>query len=226
MKIYLISDCHGNISGLMRALEKHKIIDSKGNRQLARKHQVFSIGDLANCVEDSWIGDIACLDMVGNIIDGMVLGNHELPYLDPSNSFGGFKWHEGIAAKMNQLMAEDLIGAAILHDRTLISHAGVSKHFIVHEDQDNAKYWFEKLEDQWNARNFDYGLFSSVGWHRGGRDKVGGIFWCDFDHEFVPTSFPQIVGHTPRCVRFLKNSLCIDVGAKDQETEPFILEVG
>lgn len=225
MKVWLISDCHGNISGLLRALESKGLIDKHGNRQEPRKNQIFSVGDLANCVEDSWMNDLACLDMVGDIIDGMLIGNHEFPYLDPSNSFSGFHWRPEIHHKIQSLMAEDLIGPALLHDEILISHAGVSKHFIAVEEQNNARYQYEMLEDRWNAKQFDFGHFSAVGWARGGRNKVGGILWCDFEQEFVPTKFPQIVGHTPKYVRQKGNALCIDVGAKDQNTEPFILEL-
>jgi calcineurin-like phosphoesterase family protein len=95
--IYVISDTHGNYDGLIKALRKHKIIDKHGNRQLARKHKLISIGDLANCVEKSKQGDIDCLSMVGETIDYMIMGNHEMGYLDSSNTFGGFHWHPEIA---------------------------------------------------------------------------------------------------------------------------------
>jgi hypothetical protein len=223
MKMYLISDCHGNIDGLMRALENHKLFDKHGNRQLDRRHQIFLIGDGANCVEDSWMGDIAILDMVGDTIDGMVMGNHEFPYVDPTNSFAGFSNERDVRERMNELMDNDVIGSALIWDNTLITHAGFSAEFL-HPDEDVFSV-FNRLEDNWKNRNFSYSPFSSVGRARGGRDKVGGIFWCDFEQEFKPTPFPQIMGHTPRCVRMRKNALCIDVGAKDQETEPFILEL-
>lgn len=223
MKLFLISDCHGNIEGLMRALVKHGLFDNHGNRQLARRDQIFLIGDAANCVKDSWIGDMAILDMVGDTIDGMVMGNHELPYVDSGNSFGGFHFFPEIQHRISMLMNEDLIGAALQWGDTLITHAGFSAEFL-HPDEDVFSV-FHRLEDHWKNRNFSYSPFSSVGWARGGRDKVGGIFWCDFEQEFIPTPFPQIMGHTPRCVRIKGNALCIDVGAKDQNTEPFILEL-
>jgi len=223
MKIFLISDCHGNIDGLLRALESKKIIDKHGNRQLERRHQVISIGDLANCVADSFDGDMACLGLVGNVIDSMLIGNHEMPYLDPENSFSGFRHFTELQHKINQLLDADLIGAAVLHDKTLISHAGLSAQLMSRED--NAEYAFARIEDHWNARNWNYSWFNAVGYARGGRHPIGGILWCDFDREFLPTRFPQIVGHTPKYVRQKDNALCIDVGAKDQETEPFILEL-
>jgi Calcineurin-like phosphoesterase len=223
MKVFLISDCHGNIDGLTRALEKKKIIDKHGNRQLDRRHQVISIGDLANCVSDSLQGDFDCLSLVGEIIDTMLIGNHEIPYLDSENTFSGFRHFPELQHKINSLLNEDLIGAGVLFDKTLITHAGLSRG-ILSIDMD-ANECFNQIESHWNDRNFNHSWFSSVGRSRGGNSNSGGILWCDFEDEFVPTNFPQICGHTPRGVRMKGNALCIDVGAKDQNTEPFILEL-
>lgn len=223
MSLYIISDCHGNYDGLMRALRDKKIVDKNGNRQLARKNKIFSIGDLANCVADSKAGDKACLDLVGPVIDGMVLGNHEVPYFDPANMFNGFWAYESVAKRLNNLMDNGLIHGSILKDRTLITHAGVSKSLLsynmtVIEVHGNISEHFE-------ARNWNASWFASIGYARGGRNHCGGTLWCDFEREFRNTKFPQIVGHTPKYVRMKGNAICIDVGAKDQETEPFILEV-
>lgn len=225
MSIFIISDCHGNIDGLMRALKAKKIVDKNGNRQLARKNKVFSIGDLANCVKESKDGDKACLDLLyDNVIDGMVLGNHEIPYFDHVNiGFNGFVAYESVAKRLNFLMDNGLIFGSILKNRTLITHAGISKTMLSYNMTVNEVH--NHITEHFEARNWNHGFFSSVGYARGGRNHVGGTLWCDFDREFVPTKFPQIVGHTPKYVRMKGNALCIDVGAKDQETEPFILEV-
>ena len=223
MKIYLISDCHGNINGLSRALEKKGIIDSAGNRQLARRHQVISVGDLANCVADSWIGDVECLSLVGEVIDDLIIGNHEMPYLADWNTFNGFSHRPEVMHHINRLMNADLIGGAVICDGILITHAGLSKSMLSIDM--TAKEAFETIDDNFKNRNWNHSFFGSVGYARGGRNFCGGILWCDFEKEFVPTDFPQIVGHTPKYVRLKKNALCIDVGAKDQETEPFILEI-
>ena len=223
MKVYLISDCHGNIDGLMRALEKKGIVDKHGNRQLPRRHEVISIGDLANCVGDSIEGDKACLSLVGDVIDSMLIGNHEIPYIDPANKFWGFVWDEEINNQIEALMSDDLIGASYLFDKTLITHAGLSKSMMSVSMTANEAQMH--IETQWEGRNFGHGFLSSIGRARGGMNQCGGILWCDFDREFIPTDFPQIMGHTPKYVRMKDNALCIDVGAKDQETEPFILEL-
>jgi hypothetical protein len=222
MILDIVSDCHGNIDGLFRALEKKKLVDSSGNRIVGTDHFIVSIGDLANCVGDSISGDKDCLNLVGDVFDTMLIGNHEIPYFDPANKFWGFVWDKEINQKLHSLLDEDLIGAALLSDNTLITHAGISKHFAM---ENSAEFCFSLVEAHWNDRNFNHSCFSSIGFARGGNSQVGGILWCDFDNEFVPTEFPQICGHTPRGVRMKGNSLCIDVGSKEQDTEPFILSV-
>ena len=221
--VFVISDCHGNYDGLLRALRAKKIIDKKGNRQLARKHKVISIGDLANCVGDSIAGDTACIDLVGDVIDIYLMGNHEIPYLDPANKFWGFVFDPVISHKINFLNSEGFILPSVLAGRTLISHAGFSKNMM--SVKMSALEVHQTLINHWGEKNYSYSGFSSIGRARGGMSHSGGIFWCDFDQEFAPTKFPQIVGHTPKYVRMKGNALCIDVGAKDQTTEPFILEV-
>lgn len=225
MRVYLISDCHGNIEGLERALFKAKITNKHGNRQLERRHQVIQIGDLANCVRDSVQGDLACLELVGSVIDSMLIGNHEIPYFDPQNTFWGYSHYEQIDEKLHELYSNNFLGAASLFDKTLITHAGFSRHFLI--GNISVKKVFEKIEEDWNSGNFRHSWFSSVGHARGGRSPAGGIVWCDFHEELMPCAFPQIVGHTvrPNQVRMKDNVLCIDVGSKDPEIEPFILEL-
>jgi hypothetical protein len=120
-------------------------------------------------------------------------------------------------------MSEGFIHGAFLKRDTLITHAGLSKSMMAYSM--TAKEAYDSIEYHFAARNWNHGYFAAVGYSRGGRNPYGGTLWCDFEREFVPTDFPQIVGHTPKYVRMKGNALCIDVGAKDQTTEPFILEV-
>lgn len=225
MKIFVISDCHGNIEGLQRALHKAGITDKHGNRQLARRHHVVQLGDLANCVEDSKEGDLACLDLVGNVIDSMLIGNHEMPYLDMDNSFGGFHAYEEVADKIFELIDRDLLGPSVLVHKTLISHAGITAQLLPPYFE-TAKEVQNKIDYEWSKKNWNNVWFKACGHARGGRYATGGMLWCDFHMEIMPTPFPQIVGHTVgKIPRMKDNILCIDVGAKDPESEPFILEL-
>lgn len=222
--MYVISDTHGNYEGLMRAMVKAKILDNHGKRQTTEA--VVSIGDLVNAVESSIEGDIACLEMLGEEIDTLIVGNHEIPYFDPQNRFGGFHFEAEIA---NALHNKPVV-ATLCYGGVLISHAGLSREYgsvfasILTPDKTASKF-SELLNSYWDDKSYSHSMFSNCGRSRMGDADVGGILWCDFDDEFEPQDFPQIVGHTPRGVRMKGNSLCIDVGAKNQNTEPFILQI-
>lgn len=222
MKIWLVSDCHGNIEGLLRALRKKNLIDDSGKRLESGDNKIYSIGDLANCVEDSLRGDLACLDLVGDVLDGMIMGNHEMPYFDNGNTFWGFQYFPEIQDELEKLLEGDLLGSSVQFGDALITHAGITLQLC---PKGSPSFVHNLLEEHFYAKDWNYSLFSSVGAERGGRSPVGGILWCDFDREFVPTPFPQIMGHTPKYVRMKENALCIDVGSKNPEIEPFILEL-
>lgn len=220
--MYLIGDCHGNAEGLNRALMQARLIDNHGHRTTTEA--IYSIGDLINAVKDSVEGDKACLQMVKDgFIDGIIIGNHEIPYFDKSNTFSGFHHDVVINDTLHELMDTDKIHPAVLVDKTLVSHAGLSAHLSLYLPVEDV---FERLDHAWEERNWNHSWFSSIGHTRGGLSPVGGLLWCDFDDEFVPTEFPQIVGHTPSglCMKG-NNALCIDVGAKDQNTQPLILRL-
>lgn len=82
-----------------------------------------------------------------------------------------------------------------------LSHAGVHEcHIPVNRD---IKYLVDIMaKEAWeNFRNPSHQynwLISSVGWCRGGMDKVGGLLWQDWRYEFKPEIIlgKQIVGHT------------------------------
>lgn len=218
-RVFVVSDVHGNYEPLMQALLQAHIVDKNGERQLPRKDKVFSIGDLINGVKDSYIGDNKCLDLVGPILDGIIVGNHEIPYIDPVNTFSGFYPYEHISKRIWGLIDKDLIGPCVLHDETLISHAGIHRKWGFPNASDASK----KMEYEWSQKSYSHFLFSAIGMSRGGGDIFGGALWCDFDRE-LQSDFPQIVGHTPGILRYKTNALCIDVGAKNGGM-PSVIEV-
>jgi hypothetical protein len=223
VKTFLISDAHGDFEGLRRSLLASGLIDRHGNRQLARRHRIFSIGDLANCVEESHDGDLACLDLVGKVIDGMLLGNHEWPYIHEEDiPFAGFHRHQRVGEMIRSIYDRGLMEPFLLLGETLVTHAGVSRHFAAHMSVSQVS---DILLDHWRRRNWNFSWFSSVGHARGGRHSCGGMLWCDFDREFRGADFFQIVGHTPGKIRMREGALCIDVGAKGGAEDPFVLEV-
>lgn len=221
---FVISDIHGRYEKLLEQLVKHKITDKDGNRQLSRRHQVVSIGDLAHCAPEDY-GDVKCLSLIGDVIDTLIVGNHEIPYFDSNNTFAGYTY-DGVTSEILHLAnAGGYIVPCILRGDVLISHAGLDERHVHHYPQtyNTAKYHHDRLHEAWNSQLYSYSAFDAIGYARGGDAEVGGILWCDFDDELI-SPFPQIVGHTPGGLRMKKNALCIDTGAKHDGT-PTILEI-
>ena len=226
-KTFIVSDIHGRYDALMQALEAAKIVDKHGNRQADRRHKVYSIGDLANCVEESYVGDNACLDLIRRgILDGLIIGNHEMPYFDPNNTFAGFHHYEHISETLWRLKNAGKIVPCVRVEGTLISHAGFDYRLGMQTGMVSLD-WAETIEammtHHWEANNFGHSFFSRVGEDRGGPDRIGGIIWQDFKR--LQSNFPQIVGHTPsKNIRYKENAICIDVGAKSDGL-PTVMEV-
>jgi hypothetical protein len=228
MATYIVSDVHGNIEGLTRALRNEGLIDSSGKRTM-KAEVLLQIGDMANCVASSVEGDIACLDMVSEVFDFMLLGNHEVPYFDPQNMFSGFKGNEMVGEQLHALKDAGKLRIAYMHsvggdsEPILVTHAGITAELLPRPM--SCEEIFKKLDSEWSKANYNHEWFSAVGQSRGGAHRTGGILWCDFDREFLTTTFPQIVGHTIGGVRMDGNALCIDVGSKNPEVTPFVLKV-
>ena len=135
-------------------------------------------------------------------------GNHEMSYLHQEMMCSG---HSG---KMDALLSSDFDGSTVrkaleelllpyhFAEGFLISHAGVSQKLLNLNKTTLSQY----LKDS---------LFSDIGWSRGGRSPVGGLYWCDWDCDFKPVPYqPQIVGHSRRpgnVIEIKDNSYCIDV---------------
>lgn len=219
--IYIVSDTHGRAKELRKALFSAGLFDNHGLKD--PRAYIVHVGDIANCIRDSVEGDLESLSMVGREIDQLLPGNHEIPYFDNQNKFAGFFWNAEIDAQLRELNDADLIGPCLLVGDTLVTHAGVTKSML--NPGDTAESVAMRLEDLWHTENYDHYLFRDCGRVRYGRAKIGGMLWCDFDREFEPTPFPQIVGHTPGVLRTKENAICIDTGAKFGGV-PTILKVG
>ena len=134
-----------------------------------------------------------------------LVGNHDLAYLRP----GPFTWCSGfepdklraIAPVLNRL-PRDQFHAAVEIDGWLLSHAGFLPCYVSGHSAVSVAVWADCLLRQLFAGGWP-SLFAA-GAARGGRAPVGGITWCDWEREFLPTEgIHQIVGHTPaRTVRF------------------------
>jgi hypothetical protein len=130
-----------------------------------------------------------------------LMGNHELSYLDETMRCSGWDQLKQTeldifhAYNMNQYLKP-------YHevDGFLLSHAGVSKALLAYYGSLSLEGYLER------------GYFKEIGYRRGGRKPVGGLFWCDWA-EFDPIEgVKQIVGHTRgRQIREKDGNYCIDV---------------
>lgn len=101
--------------------------------------------------------------------------------------------------------AFDKLSLYHVSDGVLLSHAGFSSHLMKSEmgkgtlglDETITYLAGEMQNVREKAHNDGCHVLMASGWSRGGSERHGGLTWCDFDTDFLATSFPQIVGHTP-----------------------------
>jgi hypothetical protein len=134
----------------------------------------------------------------------LLYGNHDVPYFK-SKAFSCPGWTVEKDRIINYVMKESDWHKLKWHtwvDGFLISHAGVHPSYVPRDlSLDSLQQWFaEQDEGAWQAA-CDPVMHHHWYWDRGparsGFYPVGGLLWLDWNHEFVPTYFNQIVGHTP-----------------------------
>lgn len=135
-------------------------------------------------------------------------GNHDLPYFKPT-AFSCPGWDDRKHNVINYVLKEQdwrKLKFNTWVDDFLISHAGVHPSFIPRFQKDAPSLQFVQ---EWLAKQ-DEGAWQSAydpichhHWYwdrgpaRGGFYHLGGLLWLDWNQEFTPASFNQIVGHTP-----------------------------
>lgn len=180
---------------------------------LALDQPVVFIGDYLDSFDRSIEDQFTALTKILRAAkDGRVvalMGNHELSYLEEPMRTSGYNvaLHAKLASDFDDTMTVSRAMRTYLKsyhfaEGFLISHAGVSEDLLRREGITLKQY-------------LDDGKFSDIGYARGGRSPVGGLYWCDWDREFDPIpEQPQIVGHSRRVNRIIEakgNSFCIDV---------------
>lgn len=186
MKYVFVGDIHGKLEEVERAL------DMDG-------HKVF-VGDFMDSFERPTIDHERALFLALDASEKgeatLLYGNHELSYLMPqihrcSGYRGDFQYIlEGNVGRIKDNFkvafkpAEDwLVTHAGLHPKI---NAALKKPFQDMTEQE----WMDEFNDRWSP-------IHAIGHYRGGRDSVGGIFWCDFNQEFQAIDgLNQIFGHT------------------------------
>jgi hypothetical protein len=190
MKYVFVGDIHGKIDVVNKALDEDGTI-------------IF-VGDLVDSFDRSVGEQERCVKTVLDAIDAgkaeCIFGNHELSYLMPTtHRCSGYK--NTMDMVLMQYRADILAKfkpAILLGDEAcpnwFITHAGM--HPIVFADYIASNQPIE----EWAAPNEATNRGSAAHWigqARGGYQKVGGIYWCDFNDEFKPVDgINQIFGHT------------------------------
>ena len=120
-----------------------------------------------------------------------LLGNHELSYLFKDMRCTGY---DPILAEVCTPLNALQKSCPDIHpfknyiylpdSHLLITHAGLTARLL-----GNSMIDFASIPTE---------LIYGIGKVRGGLDKFGGIFWCDFRNEFMPINgLKQVFGHTP-----------------------------
>lgn len=189
-KVFYIGDSHSNYRSVIGLLKQVGICGGDGKR-IDFDTFVVHNGDLANCVLKSRDEDLRSLALVGDIIDLLLLGNHEAPYFNIT-SFNGFFHYPEIKEKLFELEERGLIkiAYAVLDDPLLLSHAGLNKSWQSTETANEAA----KLVNYAFKTRQNPAVLTAVGVSRGGWGE-GGILWADWS-EGKTTKFTQIVGHS------------------------------
>lgn len=142
-----------------------------------------------------------------------IYGNHELSYFHLHHRCSGYdNARQQIMWGYEAEIKEHFKPYIFLEHNFLISHAGLTTQIW-----EEAGLTFESLPQALAEWWPDMGSpMHRIGRFRGGPSNVGGMFWCDFEHEFEPvTGLYQIFGHTRgqgiRCIKTnTESSWCID----------------
>lgn len=134
-----------------------------------------------------------------------LLANHERSYLYDEPCAGWNSQTHELVSYYRDIFRETLKDYVWLGDDILVTHAGVTLQAIPYKpDADD----YRPL-----VQEFLHGPYRTMcGRARGGRDPVGGIYWCDFNYEFEPIpGIRQVFGHTRgNGIRTKGDNWCID----------------
>ncbi len=146
------------------------------------------MGDYVDSFTASIMEQLIVLDGVLDAVeDGRaiaLMGNHELSYICPKNHrASGYSPIMDTHLISRHSRMTKLLSIYEFLDDWLVSHAGVSAIALNHYKCSLDEY----LESS---------AIHDIGKTRGGHAPCGGIFWCDWEHEFTPIETQQVVGHS------------------------------
>jgi hypothetical protein len=161
-------------------------------------------GDLVDSFVWSRTEQLLLLEEVLNDIEASIteciIGNHEWSYLWPERM--KCSGHDAafavqllpLHARMFKLMKPYIYDDSYA-EPILFTHAGLSAKLLEDFLVNDQSLLTTTLENE--LRALDEGMAFNIGASRGGPDPVGGIFWCDYNHDFEPIEgLRQVFGHT------------------------------
>lgn len=141
-----------------------------------------------------------------------LIGNHDASYLWPNDTTycPGFATEK--EAVIRAVLGPDAHTRFQFHewvDGWLLTHAGLASAWV--PEGVDVRPWLDQAAEtarQAFAANREH-WFIATGTMRGGRDRAGGVLWCDWREQRWPGK--QLFGHTPaREVRQATKSVCLD----------------
>lgn len=222
-RLVVLADIHGNWPTMLDLMRETGAVDVNGAKDPAT--WVCQLGDLLHLGHDVWEADAETLRLGLELIDCILLGNHEIPFATSMEmSFAGMHCgvnsglHVDTRRLLNVAMREGRLQAAVEVDGWLVTHAGLCPTFL-HGSSIAPRYREELLAHAGSAaamsthlnERFERRLISHepdpvfdwIGADRTGKHDFGGIFWCGWQVlqasvRRFGTPFGQIVGHSPR----------------------------
>jgi len=201
MRIACLGDLHG-ADRWKKALE------------LGVDHYVF-VGDFVDSIV---FDDATILENLQDVIQfkrenpaevTLLLGNHDVQYMYyPEFRGSGFRPQMLESIRDIFLKHEAFFQVAFSYRSYVFTHAGLQRRWVEQYlgtssgPSDLVVRLNQMLSEPKSRRKL-----SEVGLARGGRDRYGGPWWCDYDLELVVDPYPgidQVVGHTQR--KFLGRS--------------------
>ncbi len=187
--LLFIGDLHGNLPFLKKVLEQYP------------DHRKIFLGDFVDSRLHTRDEELECLSTALTLVEEQkaraLFGNHEWSYLEPSMRCSGYEqsFDQRIAAykpRMRELLEHFLW---LPEQRILVTHAGLS--FAIWQECGFTDDNFAGKLGEWSLLPIQETPAGWIGMPRGGIDRVGGIYWCDWYSEFLPIpGLSQILGHT------------------------------
>jgi hypothetical protein len=180
----VVGDLHGKLEFTKEVLNKFS------------NDRIIFVGDYLDSFEHPTETHIELLELLLERCDGdqvqCLLGNHELSYLMPYTlSCSGYRYDMQAYFDADPSLPKEMVTKFKTYaweQGWLITHAGVSADWLPVDP--------EFLPNCLDVPPCTERLYD-IGYARGGRDKVGGPFWCDYYMEFKPIAgVKQIFGHT------------------------------